>query len=391
MKKEETNISGHLTREDVNRLLQDPSAATRQRLAEGLARDVDSDHLSPEARAEAEDILRILARDVEVIVRASLAEILRSSPHLPYDVALKLANDVDQVAVPVLQFSEVLRDSDLIAIIRSHGEGKQTAIAHRQSVAEAVAHALVQHGTKNSVLALLENDGADLAASSLNQVIGKYGRNAAIQSRLMHRRKIPTAIAERLVSLYAEELGRGLQRQHDLAEQVACDLILQLRERAMMDVIGGAPQDDGEAAALARGLHRHGHLTPSLILRTLCMGDTVFLDAALSELSGLPLQNVNRLTHDRGMQGLPAIWKRAELPEELAPLARTAIHAVLEIQMTSAACDYRRRKRLIVERILNHISRLPDRETTDMLTHLSDLLTAEEDEKTEEVTQPKIA
>ncbi len=53
----------------------------------------------------AEQIFRIMVKDAEVRVREALAINLKENPNVPHDVAVTLAKDVDQVALPVLRFS----------------------------------------------------------------------------------------------------------------------------------------------------------------------------------------------------------------------------------------------------------------------------------------------
>ena len=66
-----------------------------------------------------------MAKDVELAVRRSLSESLRSARHLPHDVALRLASDVEAVALPILANSPVLTDADLIDLVR-HGSARKT-------------------------------------------------------------------------------------------------------------------------------------------------------------------------------------------------------------------------------------------------------------------------
>ena len=49
-----------------------------------------------------------------------------------------------------------------------------------------------------------------------------------------------------------------------------------------------------------RHLRRNGRLTPSLMLRALCMGDVAILEASLSLLGKVPLTNARLLIHDAG-------------------------------------------------------------------------------------------
>jgi uncharacterized protein (DUF2336 family) len=110
-----------LSANDVNRLLHDPSADTRATTAVKVAATFDEPTLSASERTEAENVIRLFARDAAVVVRQALAEQVKESRRLPHDVALTLARDVEQVALPVLKFSEVLTDDDL----RQPGAGER--------------------------------------------------------------------------------------------------------------------------------------------------------------------------------------------------------------------------------------------------------------------------
>ncbi len=54
-----------------------------------------------------------------------IAEGLRHSPHLPHDVARKLSNDIDLVALPLLTDSLVLTDEDLVELVGRGSARKQ--------------------------------------------------------------------------------------------------------------------------------------------------------------------------------------------------------------------------------------------------------------------------
>ena len=96
----------------------------------------------------AEGIIEILAVDVANEVRKALVEHLKHSPLLPRRLAVSLAHDIEAVAVPILRVSEVFTDEDLIALVRAGNESKQSAIAERRSVSEAVSHSLVETGRR---------------------------------------------------------------------------------------------------------------------------------------------------------------------------------------------------------------------------------------------------
>ena len=114
-----------LTQADVARLLAEPSASVRAEVADKLAREIDSASLTETELRLAQDIVCVMARDVELTVRRALSENLRRAKHLPHDVAVQLAHDVEAVALPILYGSPVLTDADLIEQFDHKGDAGQ--------------------------------------------------------------------------------------------------------------------------------------------------------------------------------------------------------------------------------------------------------------------------
>ena len=112
-----------LSQADVNRLLTEPSAPVRAEVAGKLASGIEAAELSDTELRVAQDILRILSKDVAVAVRCALSHHLRSATRLPHDVAVRLANDVEDVALPILKNSPVLSEADLLAVSRRPKNG----------------------------------------------------------------------------------------------------------------------------------------------------------------------------------------------------------------------------------------------------------------------------
>jgi uncharacterized protein (DUF2336 family) len=165
--------------EDVQRLLDGASAENRAATAMRVGEQIDIEGLTESERRIAEEIVRLFARDAEVKVRRALADQVKASPNLPHDVALRLARDVEEVALPVIQFAAVLDDADLIAIVRSGDAARQGAVAGRARVSEAVAGEIIEHGAEAAVARLAANDGAALSERAFERLIARFpGANA---------------------------------------------------------------------------------------------------------------------------------------------------------------------------------------------------------------------
>ncbi len=96
-----------LTAADVSRLMANPSADKRAGAAEKIAAQFQFGALNASERQIAADIFRAMVEDAEVRVREALTKNLKQCANLPHDIARSLAVDVESVAVPMLQFSEV--------------------------------------------------------------------------------------------------------------------------------------------------------------------------------------------------------------------------------------------------------------------------------------------
>lgn len=94
-------MASSLTQADVARLLAQPSASVRAEVAAKVAGELDNTLLTAAELDIAHDIVRAMARDVELTVRQALSHSLRSAVRLPHDVAIRLANDVEAVALPI--------------------------------------------------------------------------------------------------------------------------------------------------------------------------------------------------------------------------------------------------------------------------------------------------
>lgn len=347
----------------------------RAEMAAKVAAELGRRQLTDSERQLAESIVRMMARDAALRVRQALAENLKSAPGLPRDVALTLARDVEAVALPILEASLVLTDEDLVDLVRSGGSAKQTAIAMRPTVSGPVAEALVDHGTENAVAALVANQGAELGERALSRVVDRFGASPEVQEPLVRRVRLPVTVSERLVALVSDRLRDYLVTHHDLPAGLASDLVLQSRERATAALFAGT--DAGDEADLDRlviQLHANGRLTPSLLLRALCLGDLAFFEAGLALLAKVPLSNARLLIHDAGKLGLKSLYERAGLPVGLLPAVRTAISVERETGFDGGPGDRERHRRRMIERILTQHEDMGREDLDYLLNKLSDLI-----------------
>ena len=147
-------------------LVDDVDDEVRCDLARKIARLVPG--LSPEAQDQVHrltfEILEALAHDELPRVRQIVSEEIKRCATIPRQIIGRLARDVELiVSAPVLQYSPLLGDDDLLEIIASEPvRGALNAISRRESVEATVADAIAACDNEDAIAALLANPSAQI-------------------------------------------------------------------------------------------------------------------------------------------------------------------------------------------------------------------------------------
>ncbi len=363
------SIRPKLTEQDIHRLIKGDTPEQRASVAHRLCRRIALDVLSDSERAFAQEIMSILADDAADLVRRTLAVTLRNSPILPREIALKLAQDIEAVAVPILRDSPVFTEEDLIELVLSVTAAKQAAIAGREGLTVSLSEIISEHGAIEAVQTLSMNESAEMSDKAYENAIGRFGSDEIVQKGLIGREYIPTHIAEKMVTLVSGQLFDMLVNRHELPAQLAIDLASATRERATVDLVEQAGRTH-DLPRFVSQLNLNGRLTHSLIMRALCCGQMPFVEHALAELSGVGHQRVWLMIHDAGPLGLQAVFDRAGLPRKMLPAFRAAVNVFHETSHDGGANDRARFRARMIERVLTQFQAIPREDLEYLLEKL---------------------
>jgi uncharacterized protein (DUF2336 family) len=351
-------MRAHLTDSDIRTLIKGVTDEDRAQAAHKICRCIEEAELSAEERAHAESIIAIMAQDAAVLVRRALSVALKSSPKLPRDIANKLARDVESIALPVILNSPALTDADLIEIVRACPPTKQIAVAGRETLSTAVTGAICAYAAPEAVERALANDNAAFDEEGLDAALGRFAGVSQITAAMVRRNVLPVGIAEKLVSLVSGELFDHLVNHHELPPQIAIDLAMGSRERATLDIVEQAGRQR-DLAGFVQQLNLNGRLSPSLLMRGLCLGHMEFVEHAMAELGGITHHRMWLLMHDSGPLGLKAAFDRAGLPPRLYPSFRAAVEVYHSIEREGAAQDRITFRKRMLERTLTLFQSVP--------------------------------
>jgi uncharacterized protein (DUF2336 family) len=364
-----------LTDDDIRTLVKGATPDERAVAAHKICRSIDREKLSPEDRHRAEEILRVMAADAAELVRRALAVTLKNSPIVPRDVALKLARDVESIALPILSCSPVFSDADLAEIVRVGGPVRQVVIAKRPRVSEVVTAAIVEHGVERAVEAACANDNADFAERTLQQVIERFEDSERVLASVAYRNALPMSVTEKLIDMVSDAVRDHLLNHQEISPELAIEIAIGTRERATIDLVDQAGRTT-DVRAFVVHLSKNERLTASLLLRALAHGHMTFFEWGLAELASVPHHRTWLMIHDAGPLGLKAIYDRSGLPVRLYPAFRAAVDTFHSMEFDGGAKDRERFQERMLQRFLTQPAQAA-REDVDYLLDKMDRISFE--------------
>ena len=344
---------------DVKNVVRHPDETVRAIAAQRVCRDIRSKILSDDERKFARKLLKHIAEDSAEIVRRALAVTLKNSPKLPREVAVKLSEDIESIAVPVLTHSPVFTDEDLVEVLKSKAAAKIIAVAKRVSVSDHVARAIIRFGDSHAVAEVAANDGALISEQTASEMLDIYKNDDLITESMISRRDLPPKIVEKMITLVSEDMAVKITKRHAVSIDVAIDLATRTRERGTLDFIDQSWVSKDLKGLVAR-IHAEGRLSTSLLIRGICSGQMRFAEQGLAILSGISVQKAVLMIHDGGPFGLKALCVRAGLNENMAQIIRAAVMIYRDLELSGLDYDCIYFQELMIERVLTLPFELPE-------------------------------
>ena len=293
---------------DVDSLLElarEKSVVGRQALIRAISDLFEgrSDELNEREITHMQAILHQLVRDTEMEVRKAISENFAESYFVPAEVIRELANDDIEIAFPVLQKSNLLKDPDLIEVVRNRTFEHQLAVAQRDSISEAVSGALVDTENERVVVALLKNTGAEISRKTRRYLVDQSERVDSFQDPLLRRTDLEPELAQKMFVWVSAALRRHIISNFDLDQETVDDLMEQV---AVLESHGRTSEGLTQSAAeeLAAELKAEGQINPEIIVQSIADGEVRLFEALLREATGLRKRLIERILFEPGGEGL---------------------------------------------------------------------------------------
>jgi uncharacterized protein (DUF2336 family) len=270
------------------------------------------------------ETLDCLARDAAVRVRAILAEEIKSLECVPHNIVLQLARDLNSVvAAPILQYSPLLSDTDLMEIIAcGQVQEVMTAIASRKLVSEPVSDRLVQSLDVSAVAALLVNPDAKIRKDTLDKIVDQAEEISAWHVPLALRADLSARAIRRIAGLVGASILERLAARNDLSDATRILLNRELRARLAEPAVAEGAVSPGEAVAAAK---KEGRLDGPFVEQAAQAGQREVVVVALAQLANITEQTVKKILASGGAKPIVALVWHTHLSMRVAFKIQTFI------------------------------------------------------------------
>src|SRR3954468_9720225 len=238
-------------------------------------------------------VLTSLVPHADIAERAELAERLSVLANAPRGLVGQLAHD-DEIAIagPLLRCSPLIDEKMLIEIASEKGQDHLLAMAERPTLSADLTDVIVARGDRKVVRRAAGNAGAAFSSSSYSTLIKRAGQDGVLTIKLGQRDDLSSDQLKDLLSGSIDVIRRRLFQVVKPARQTAI-------KQAMVAISGTTERADRrdftQAQRTVLALHRDGALGESALLNFAKAFKYEESIAALSAMSGVKLETLDRL------------------------------------------------------------------------------------------------
>jgi uncharacterized protein (DUF2336 family) len=241
-------------------------------------------------------------------VRQQLAERFADVGNAPGNIIKMLANDDIAVAGPILLRSSVLKDRDLIDIIRERGQDHLLAVAKREDIGSDVTDVLVERGDEDVLVSLAGNEGASFSRDGMETLVAKSEDVEALQAPLVRRGDLPPDLMHDMFWWVSSTLKEYIMTEADIDESLVDEILEQTRDSLVREF------DDTDirmkrAFRNVLKLERQQGLHEDFLIQALRQNEQEEFIVAFSRLADVDIPTVQRILDDPNREGVAVACK----------------------------------------------------------------------------------
>jgi uncharacterized protein (DUF2336 family) len=231
-------------------------------------------------------------------VRMALANTVNSLGTVPKSVAITLAEDTeDAVAIPILEFSSLLDDQDLMGlIVGGFRKARLSALASRPELNASLSEAVVDTGDDAAISTLLKNEAAEISDDAFDALLNQAGNSPKWLDILAVREAVPDSTLLKVARMASAALLKKLKARSGLDLSVVSEIDNAIEQECAANP-GDQVQEQKEETLEERieKMHANGKLTAKIVMKAVSSRDVEFVSVAMAKIAGVPAAEVRKV------------------------------------------------------------------------------------------------
>ncbi len=292
------------------------------------------------------EVIDVLSQDSLPRVRGMISEQVRSLDTVPPGIIRRLARDADAiVAAPVLEYSPLLTDDDLIEIVMMGCESNAlSALARRKNLSSSVSQAVAETEDEQAVPMLLTNASASLNDETLSAIVDAAATQPGWHMTLAGRKgmslKLIRNMARYIGQATLEKLLANNPSVGDVAKtELRTAVAARIAEQETVDEAKQLADQQDADREKARQLHQQGGLTASVMEAAAAREEKEFLVQAAALLCDADPVDTRRLFNAKDPKLAVSIAWRCKLGMKFAEKIQTDIMKLPKESLIKAKDD----------------------------------------------------
>jgi uncharacterized protein (DUF2336 family) len=257
-------------------------------------------------------VTRQLAEDAVQLVRQSLSHSVKNCKFLPQDIGLTLAYDIENIAAPFLEVTQIFSEQELCDIANAVSDSVRVAIAGRKDLTAKVSGLLAEIGNLDVAHTLIDNKPAQINESGFSTLSSRFSQDASLFEKMATRADLTPAIVTNLIMRVSDSARQQLESRYSMMPDFMNVLAQDSQTNTLLKLADSSSAAD--AVSYARELYEKGQLTHTFCLLAIRNGNLPFFEAAMAVRTGITVENVQRILRDGGFEATGKLCAKARIP-----------------------------------------------------------------------------
>ena len=264
-----------------------------------------------------DEVLQLVAAEMQEGVLAELAETFADAKDAPIGLLRDLASHAFGVAAPVLQRSPLLDDQALLDVVNYQSQDHIKAVAGRKIVSEAVSDAIVRFGDDHALDTLVRNEGASISRTSMESVVERARQNAMLHAGVVRRKDIPIDLLNEMYFVVEAGLRDQILARNGSVDPATLDAALARTRERMRKTATDMTAETRNAIHYITQKKNSGELNARLLVSLYREAKTMHFLCGLAELTEIDRETATDLIERKDMDALAMVCRAANIERPL--------------------------------------------------------------------------